>query len=836
MRARLVLLLLGACCAFLPQRGAVVPTERAGNDRPAEAARFFIEQRAYPDGIPSQWHARAMERVHAMENAGLRKGARDWRWLSMGPFNVAGRIRALVSEAGNGSTLYAGSAGGGVWKSTDAGLTWRLLDELLPNLRIGAVAIDPFDARTVLAGCGEGFVAWQGGAAYGRGLYRSGDAGANWAMLASTDVADFSYVFDIAFDPAQRGTLLVATAAGIYRSTDAGATWTRVLARQSGLFSATLRYAASRTGVVYAGVERRGVYRSTDHGVTWSGPLAAGISLADFTRVVLALAPSDDRIVYASFTGRDEQCAGMYRSSDGGENWAAIGIPRNELNGNSYQGFQGRYNSTLTVHPHNADIVWAGGIELYRSLDGGRSWKQMSNWYRLRTYPYVHADIHAIVFDDADANTLYIGSDGGLFVSRDGGASFEERSAGMVTVQFHSGTAHPHSDMVIGGTIDNGTLRTLDGGRWYDVTSGDGGVTAIDPVEPRNVYGELYYLHFLKSTDFGRNFTVAMNGIPRARDYGTSDPVAFIAPFQLAPWDHRTLLAGTNKVYRSVNGAGSWAPISGVLAGDGYISAIGLAANAPRAIWVGGSRGHIVYSNDAGDSWRRVDAAVPDRYVTDFAVHPDDGRRAYVALSGFGGGHVFHTSDGGENWKDVSGSAAGALPDVPVNTLLLHPERDSVLWAGTDVGLFVSEDAGETWMLDNEGIGNVIIADLSMRRDGVLFAATHGRGMYRSNRSILASAAASPTVLWLGQAYPNPVGAASGFEAVIPYTLTTAAMVQLQVVDASGRRVLLRDFGRQDGGDYRYALDMRALAAGSYHYFLRVDGTVTERRLLVLLR
>jgi hypothetical protein len=139
-------------------------------------------------------------------------------------------------------------------------------------------------------------------------------------------------------------------------------------------------------------------------------------------------------------------------------------------------------------------------------------------------------------------------------------------------------------------------------------------------------------------------------------------------------------------------------------------------------------------------------------------------------------------------------------------------------------------------MLDNEGLGNVIIADLSMRRDGVLFAATHGRGMYRSNRSILASAAASPTVLWLGQAYPNPVGATSGFEAVIPYTLTTAARVQLQVVDAAGRRVVFRDFGVQEGGDYRHALDLRAWAAGNYYYFLRVDGTATERRRLLLLR
>ncbi|MFZ1730386.1 MAG: hypothetical protein WBQ23_16995 [Bacteroidota bacterium] len=808
---------------------------RPGYDEPAAASRYFTGQRAYPAGIPSGWYDRARAHIRSMEALGLRKNTAGWRWISLGPNNIAGRMRSMALDPSDPAIIYAGSAGGGIWKSTNSGRDWRVLDDLLPNLRIGAIDVDPFDSRHIIGGCGEGYVAWQGGAAFGSGMYASRDAGDTWQMLPSTDRSDFDYMYDVDFDPHLRDNLLAASSAGVFRSSNGGASWTRVLTRPVLPFSATVVFSKSDAGIVYAAIEGAGIFRSDDHGGSWVGPLGSGIDVDRYSRVVLAAAPSNGDIVYAAFTGADEDCAGIFRSDDRGESWRALRIPVNDLFGVTYMGGQGRFNSALAVDPNNPDIVWAGGIDLYRSGDGGQSWKQMSNWYHFQKYTYVHADNHVLLFNPRGSNEILSATDGGLFRSTDAGASFEEMTAGMVTVQFHSGTPHPRTDLVIGGTIDNGTLTSFDGQRWTEVVGGDGGYTAIDPVDTRYVYTELYYLHFMKSSDYGRSFQVSMIGIPRSSDFGTSDPVAFMAPFEMSPSDSRTLYAGSNRVYRTTDRAASWEPISGNLAADGYLTAIGLSASDDLSVYVGASKGRAQVTTDGGGSWHRIDAGLPDRYITDIAVQARDARRAVYTVSGFDSGHVFLTTDGGSSWRDISGSGAAALPDVPANTVLWHPQRDSVLYVGTDVGLFVTTDLGMSWNVDNNGIGNVIIADLKLRGDGVLFAATHGRGMYRSSMSILNNAA-PPSAAIIGSPYPNPVSPLEGSVLTVPYTLSTSGRVRLRITDIAGRRILDRDFGPQSDGDYRHHLDAGLLSAGVQYIQLIVDNVMLGEKRVVVLR
>ena len=835
--ATAIVFVTAAILSFAALRLSFTPTidtDRPGHDEPAAAARHFTAQRAWPRGIPRDWHDRALAQVRRLEENGMRKSADGWRWLSLGPENIAGRMRSLALDPADPAVLYAGSAGGGVWKSTNSGRDWRVLDDLLPNLRIGAIAVDPFDTRRILAGCGEGYVAWQGGAAFGRGVYRSSDAGESWALLPSTDRENFDYIYDVDFDSHAADAALLCSGDGVYRSSDGGESWTRVLTRPVLPFSAMAVYSPAEPGLAFAAIEGAGIFRSTDGGRSWTGPHGTGIDVDGYSRIVLAVAPSDADVVYAAFTGHDEECAGLFRSDDRGEHWEAMEIPRSELFGNTYMGGQGRFNSSLAVHPQNPDVVWAGGIDLYRSGDGGRSWKQMSNWYRFQRYAYVHADNHVILFNPRNGDEILSASDGGLFRSTDGGATFTERSAGMVTVQFHSGTPHPRTDLVIGGTIDNGTVTAFDGPRWSEVLGGDGGYTAIDADDPRYVYGELYYLHFMRSTDFGRTFQLSMIGIPRARDFGSSDPVAFIAPFEMAPWDGRVIFAGTNKLYRTVNRAESWEAVSPNLAADGYLTAIGPAPSDPQTVYVGASKGRAQVTTDGGATWTRIDAGLPERWITDIAVNGRDARRAVYTLSGFDSGHAFLTTDGGASWRDISGSGAASLPDVPANTVLWHPQRDSALYVGTDVGLFVTTDGGASWRVDNNGIGNVIIADLKLRRDGVLFAATHGRGMYRSSLSILDGAAA-PAAAHIGAPYPNPVSAAEGMVVTVPYVLAGEGRVRLRVTDLAGRRLYDRDLGSQEEGEYRHHFDARFLSAGAFIVQLIVDNRlIADRRLLVL--
>ncbi len=809
---------------------------RPGYDEPAAAARYFTEQRAYPAGIPAGWYDLARTQIRSMEAQGFRKSATGWRWLSLGPNNIAGRMRSMALDPSAPEIIYAGSAGGGIWKSGNSGRDWQVLDDLLPNLRIGTIAVDPFDGQNVLAGCGEGYVAWQGGAAFGRGMYSSSDAGATWELLASTDRSDFDFMYDIDFDPQLRNNLLASSSAGVFRSSNGGVSWNRTLTRPVIPFSATVEFSKTDAGVVYAALEGAGIFRSEDHGASWVGPIGSGITVDRYSRIVLAAAPSNGNIVYAAFTGADEQCAGIFRSDDRGANWRALSIPTSDLFGDTYMGGQGRFNSALAVDPNNPEIVWAGGIDLYRSGSGGQAWQQMSNWYRFQNYAYVHADNHHIAFHPQRSNEIYSATDGGLFRSTDAGTSFEELTAGMVTVQFHSGTPHPRTDLVIGGTIDNGTLTAFDGQRWSEVAGGDGGYTAIDPIDTRYVYTELYYLHFMKSSDYGRSFQVSMIGIPRSLDFGTSDPVAFMAPFEMSPSDSKILYAGSNRVYRTIDRAASWEPISTNLAADGYLTAIGLSASDQQTLYVGASKGRAQVTTDGGGNWRRIDAGLPDRYITDIAVHSRNAERAVYTVSGFDSGHTFITTDGGNAWRDISGSGAATLPDVPANTVLWHPERDSVLYVGTDVGLFVTTDLGESWSVDNNGIGNVTIADLKLRGDGVLFAATHGRGMYRSSLSILNDSQAAPLTASIGAPYPNPVSPLEGSILTVPYTLITPGRVRLRVTDIAGRRVIDRDLGLQVEGDYRYHFDAGLLTAGVQYVRLFLGNELVGEKRVVVLR
>ena len=810
-------------------------------DRPGEADRFFYQQRVFPTGeAPAEWREEAERHIRGMRPASMAKTREQWSWTSLGPANIAGRIRAMAMDPVNANILYAGAAGGGVWKSTNGGVGWRALGDFMPNLRIGSIAVHPANPSTVLAGCGEGFVLWQDALAYGRGIYRSDNAGETWSLIPATASSNFEFVFDIAFDPFNPDIILAGTRVGIMRSTDAGATWTKLNIMFSQIRGMMSVFSRTTEGLVYSALESNGIFRSTDHGATWAGPLRKGIDATMYTRIQLAAAPSNGDVVYAAFTSYDESCAGVYKSTDRGENWSTLPVPQDEVEGGDYMREQGQYNSVLTVHPSNPSIVWAGGINLHRSTNGGSTWRQMSNWYPFAGYQYVHADMHAFVFNPANPNSLVVGCDGGVYRSTNGGSIFLDSNTGLVTTQFHSGTPHPSSDVVLGGTIDNGNLRVSSGTSWFDVTGGDGGYTAVDYKDPRVMYAEIYYLAFYKSTSSGAGgtFVSKMNGIPTdPGGDGTTDRCAFIAPFQMDPTDPKTLYAGTFRLYRTTNAAELWTAISPDISGGGYITAIGISKSQPSVVYTGASTGVAQVTTNGGSTWMRISAGLPSRYITDIAVDPSDPATAYLTVSGFKSGHVFRTTNGGQMWTDASGSGASSLPDAPVNSVALHPVNGRRLYVGTDVGCFMSDDAGDTWYSVNGGMGNVTVADLQFRLDGTLFAATHGRGMYKSSYSLLdTQKLPSATEYTLHDLYPNPANGTVTPSVIISYNIRKETNVVLEMFDLTGRKINTERFGLQTPGDYRRSIDLRKLPAGMYFYSLMFDNQSTDTRKFLLLR
>jgi hypothetical protein len=291
---------------------------------------------------------------------------------------------------------------------------------------------------------------------------------------------------------------------------------------------------------------------------------------------------------------------------------------------------------------------------------------------------------------------------------------------------------------------DNGSLSYQGSPNWYRADVADGGYAAIDYNNPNVVYATQQQLTIDKSTSGPRgSFNAADSGIPPP----SSEPRQFIAPLVMDPTNPQVLYAGTTRLYRTTNGAGSWAPISPVLSqgSDSFsaISAIGVSRSAPGTIYVGtgssGVPGALWVTTTTGGAWTRRGGGLPDRSITAIAVHPVDANVAYLTVSGFGSGHVWKTTDGGQSWQDVS----AGLPDAPANAVTIDPNDGQIVYVGTDVGVFKTSVGGNAWAMLNAGLPNVVVTDVVLNRAGTrLFAFTHGRGAFASDRT---TTAATPT-------------------------------------------------------------------------------------------
>ena len=790
-------------------------------DKPDERQLFHARKRLPPGErrIPVDRYFQAREHMRRMPLHSTAAGGRrfpsasDLRmslaaaapflgaWTPLGPGNIGGRTRALVIDPNPPHTVYAGGVAGGVWKSTNAAtvasgsegqVTWEpLTDTLLPNLAIASLAIDPTNPMVLYAGTGEGV--FNGDAVRGAGIFKSQDGGATWTHLAFTASDDFHFVNSVkALDAT---TVLAATGTGLWRSTDGGANWVRILNTEA--VSGCLEIAVapgSAYVLVSCGTFAQGtVYRSTTASAdAFTAVLGAAVpsgssGTRDTTigRTALAIS-ADGSVAYALASSIasgtfNHGLKAVYRSTDGGLTWTArvtntSPVLLNRLlltnpyfatescSGSSFFFNQGWYDIAIAVDPTNPDRVWVGGIDLFRSDDGGASWNLASFWWQgASPGSYVHADQHAIVFHPAygTANTmLFVANDGGIFRTTnpdDGttsdvcampdsgiGIVWAELNNGYGVTQFYHGLPYPGPDggnTFLGGTQDNGTIRgTAAGGidGWTAVNGGDGGYVAVDPNDPNVLYTELTNLSLQKATNgapFGtEDFVDAVDGITEP-----SGNFMFIAPFTMSPNSPQTLWIGGRRMWRTTNGAGHWVAASATFSGCGSVSAIAVAPGNDNLVLAGTEQGCLKRTTNgltAGGTttWTDVSSALPSAYLSSITFDPQDANTVYVTFSTFGVPHVWVSSDGGVSWRNIDGSGDSALPDVPAHTLAVAPGTGTRLYVGTDVGVFSSDDGGATWAVENTGFANVITEWLAVGQVGGtdhLFAFTHGRGAFR---------------------------------------------------------------------------------------------------------
>jgi hypothetical protein len=506
-------------------------------------------------------------------------------------------------------------------------------------------------------------------------------------------------------------------------------------------------------------------------------------------RASLALAPSNQDVIYALTASIVEGPStelgesyvnglhAVFRSTSGGGpgTWTAQvrnsdGTKLNRLllsnaasatnrecgsGGNSFYG-QGYYDNAIAVDPTDPDRVWAGGIDLYRSDDGGRNWGLASYWWASPPYAaqapsYSHADQHSIVFhpgyDGAGNKTLFVTSDGGIFRTDDALATtakgttaacnarnsqfaWQALNNGYGVTQFYHGAPYPDGSRYLGGTQDNGTLRGSDGDEaWGRILGGDGGYVAVHPEHPETLYASYQYRNLQKSTDGGRSWQRVSDSI--------SGGTLFINPYVMDPNDPERLWVGGSELWRSDNGAVSWHRASRPFFDGSLVSALAVARGDSDQVLAGTNTGYILqtYSGTTADDvsdWPTVQPRTG--WVSSLAIDPTRKDVVYATYSTFGGTHVWKSTDGGATWRGIDGKGNRKIPDIPVHSLVVDPNRPSRLIVGTDLGVFVSTDGGATWAVENTGFANVRTEWLALLEGpggSTLYAFTFGRGAWR---------------------------------------------------------------------------------------------------------
>ena len=686
-------------------------------------------------------------------------------WEFLGPENIGGRTRAILIHPTNHDTMWLASVGGGIWRTDNGGKGYYPVNDLMANLVISSLVMDPADAQVMYAGTGEGY--GNSDALRGAGIFRSSDGGKTWEHLPGTSKRDFNWINRLTISRggkimlAGTGTGSDGVAGGIWRSDDRDRKeWKRCLNDPVG---AVVFDPADTRKAIAGGLRNGKAYYSEDGGETWKTATAPETWSG---RVELVYARADSRIVYASV---DRKGGELWRSGDGGRSYTL------QNTGSSYLGGQGWYDNVVWAgDPTNADLVLVGGIDLWRSVNGGKTLTDISTWWA-PTQTSAHADQHVIVahpaYDGRSNRTVFFGNDGGLYrtddVYRVGNNATPPRTNGWVPLvrtygvtQFYTAAGNPKTGTIIAGAQDNGTLRyTRDGGslNWTWMFGGDGGHCAFDPQDEECFYGEYVNLNIHRSRDGAKSaeyisgqFWDGSRWAWKASPYFIPDAKArtanFIAPFVIDPSEPNRLLGGGLALWRTNNAkepntrtrGPAWASIKEGVGSP--ISAIAVAQGNSDLIWVGHNNGAIYRTSNGTEqkpTWTQVNGngttPLPARYCTRIVIDPKDNNTVYATFGGYSKGNVWRTANGGKTWDNLGEQqrrARSDLPDSPVWALAIHPRRRGWLYIGTAVGLFTSADGGQTWSPTNEGPTSCAVWDLSWMNSSLLVT-THGRGLLR---------------------------------------------------------------------------------------------------------
>ncbi|HTF02481.1 MAG TPA: T9SS type A sorting domain-containing protein [Bacteroidia bacterium] len=787
-RSKITLLIFSMCFALTSSAQDRRPHENKNAEKRARWFQKVCEDSSITNPEYARWNAYQEAQSRQMNTP---QTAAVANWQNCGPFNQAGRMISHAFDPFNSQVVWAGSASGGLWRTADLGLTWQPMTDNLPSIAIGAVAIDPQNPAVMLIGTGEGYLfsTWF---AAGVGILRSTDGGVTWnpTSLTVPDSINFASL-GFAWDPLNTNNVYAATTYGIFRSIDGGVNWIQAL---SGFVATAIVINKQSPNIIYAAAQNYpslpgGIVRSIDNGITWQSLTNGLPAPTGFGFTSLAICDGFPNVLYMGISqpysdpdfGRLE---GFYKTSDGGNSWTQL--PTSGYDFYCYPApfdntCQGWYDNITAVSPSDTNLVFAGGIYLYASTDGGQNW-DYSDYVPTTNPPWMHPDQHSFGFSPHNNQQVWAFNDGGIHYSSNAGLTWFIMNNGVVTTQFYyvaSSATNPN--LAIGGTQDNGIWYNYNIGSsnwWTQFWHGDGFAVNVDHSDANTWYTTELFAGRMKSRNGGLSWDSINNGILNS--------TWFITPLTQHPTNPLTLFtADDNSVYRSIDSGATWLPV----------------LNAPYMILFEFDRANpsIMYccsdpelqnstlyrSNDAGTTWTLLNE--PGNKITDMGTDPNNSGVVYLTRSTYTpGSQLWKSIDTGNTWFNVTAD----FPAIPANTVAVSPHNSAHVYVGCDLGVYLTTGGGFAWSAYNTNLPNVRVQDLHYYTpDSSVRVGTHGRGYWKSP-------AADPSITSSGElpgsntispisAFPNP----STENVQISYTLTQGSDVLIEVFNPLGQRV-----------------------------------------------